>query len=226
MIVFDKVSKSYGSKQALKEVSFTVKPQEFVTLVGPSGAGKTTIIKLLICEEYPTLGTVTINDKNIHLLKKKHIPYYRRQIGVIYQDFKLLPHKTVFENVAFAMEVGGQPGKVIKEEAEKILKLVGLSGRGESFPGELSAGEAQRVAIARALVFEPRFLIADEPTGNLDPKTAWEIIQLLLKINRMGTTVLLATHNREIVNRLGQRVITIVDGGITSDKKHGRYEYK
>jgi len=226
MIIFDEVSKNYNGKLALDEVSFSIKPREFVTLVGPSGAGKTTIIKLLTCEEYPTSGTVSINGKNIHLLKKKHIPYYRRQIGVVYQDFKLLAHKTVFENVAFAMEVGGQAGKVIKEEVEKILKLVGLAGRMESFPNELSSGEAQRVAIARALVFEPRFLIADEPTGNLDPKTAWGIIRILLKINQLGTTILLATHNREIVNKISQRVITIVKGKIISDKKRGRYEYK
>ena len=191
--------------------------------MGPSGAGKSTIIKLLTCEEYPTFGQVTIDGKDVHLLKKAYIPYYRRQIGVVYQDFKLLQNKTVFENVAFALEVTGASDEVIKTETTKMLDLVGLKSKAKSFPHELSGGEAQRVAIARALVLHPRLLIADEPTGNLDPQNAWDIAQLLVKINRMGTTVILATHNREIVDSIGKRVISMKNGKIISDRRHGKY---
>ncbi|MBU2464619.1 MAG: cell division ATP-binding protein FtsE, partial [Candidatus Edwardsbacteria bacterium] len=208
MIVFDKVTKHYGAHKALDNVSFTIKPQEFVVLVGPSGAGKSTLIKLLICEERPTFGRITIDGKDIHLLKEKYIPYYRRQIGVVFQDFKLLPNKTVAENIAFALEVSGKPDQEIDKEVDKILDLVGLKDRADSFPKELSGGEVQRVAIARALVFNPKFLIADEPTGNLDPDNAWGITKLLLKINSLGTTVLLATHNRDIVDAINKRVIS------------------
>ena len=208
----------------LDNVSFTVRPQEFVTLVGPSGAGKSTLIKLLLCEEKPTFGRITIDGKDIHLLKDKYIPYYRRQIGVVFQDFKLLPNKTVAENVAFALEVSGLPDEEIDKEVMKILDLVGLKERGDSFPREMSGGEAQRIAIARALVFQPKFLIADEPTGNLDPKNALEIAKLLLKINSMGTTVLLATHNRDIVDLINKRVISIEDGKVVRDKRKGKYD--
>jgi len=223
MIIFDKVSKFYGQTEALKNVSFKIKPKEFVVIVGPSGAGKSTLMRLLTCEEQPSFGRITINGRDIHLLKKQHIPFYRRQIGVVYQDFKLLPQKTVFENIAFALEVSNQPPKEIEEQVNKIIKLVGLENKKENFPHELSGGEAQRVAIARALAFEPRLLLADEPTGNLDPKTAWGIIQLLLKINSLGTTVIVATHNKEIVDRLHKRVVTLVDGKVTKDIKQGRY---
>lgn len=224
MIQFKRVTKHYGTKKALDNVSFAIMPREFVTLVGPSGAGKSTLIKLMTCEEYPTFGEVTIDEKNIHLINQKYIPYYRRQIGVVYQDFKLLPNKTVFENVAFAMEVSGAPTPVIKREVMKIIELVGLKDKVNNFPKELSGGEAQRVAIARALVFSPRLLIADEPTGNLDPDNAWDIAQLLLKINRMGTTVILATHNREIVDAIGKRVISFKDGKLMSDRRKGKYK--
>ncbi|MFA5270392.1 MAG: cell division ATP-binding protein FtsE [Patescibacteria group bacterium] len=223
MIQFKRVTKHYGTKKALDNVSFAIMPREFVSLVGPSGAGKSTLIKLLTCEEYPTFGEVTIDGKNIHLINQRYIPYYRRQIGVVYQDFKLLPNKTVYENVAFAMEVSGAPTGVIKREVMKIIELVGLKDKVDSFPKELSGGEAQRVAIARALVFSPRLLIADEPTGNLDPNNAWDISQLLLKINRMGTTVILATHNREIVDAIGKRVISFKDGKLMSDRRKGKY---
>src|SRR3989344_8084485 len=188
MIQLKRVTKHYGTKKALDNVSFAIMPREFVSLVGPSGAGKSTLIKLLTCEEYPTFGEITIDGKNIHLINQRYIPYYRRQIGVVYQDFKLLPNKTVYENVAFAMEVSGAPTGVIRREVMKIIELVGLKDKVDNFPKELSGGEAQRVAIARALVFSPRLLIADEPTGNLDPNNAWDIAQLLVKINRMGTT--------------------------------------
>ena len=223
MIQFNRVTKHYGTVRALDGVSFTILPREFVSLVGPSGAGKSTVVRLLTCEEYPTFGQVTIDGKDIHLLKKSYIPYYRRQIGVVYQDFKLLPHKTVFENVAFALEVTGASDEVIKTETTKILELVGLKEKVDSFPSELSGGEAQRVGIARALVLHPRLLIADEPTGNLDPHTAWEIAQLLLKINRLGTTVILATHNRDIVDGIGKRVISLKNGKLISDRRHGKY---
>lgn len=224
MIQFKRITKHYGTVKALDGVSFTIAPQEFISLVGPSGAGKSTLIKLLTCEEYPTFGQVTIDGKDVHLLKKRYIPYYRRQIGVVYQDFKLIANKTVYENVAFAMEVSGASLNIIKEEVLKILNLVGLKDKVNSFPHELSAGEAQRVAIARALVFSPRLLIADEPTGNLDPRNAWEITRLLLKINKLGTTVILATHNRDIVDAIGKRVILLENGKLISDKRKGKYK--
>ncbi|AKM84599.1 TPA: cell division ATP-binding protein FtsE [Patescibacteria group bacterium] len=226
MIVFDKVTKHYGSHKALDDVSFSIRPREFVILVGPSGAGKTTLIKLLLCEEKPTFGRITIDDKDIHLLKDRYIPYYRRQIGVVFQDFKLLPNQTVAENVAFAMEVSGKPDNEITKEVMKILELVGLKDKASNFPRELSGGEIQRVAIARALVFQPKFLIADEPTGNLDPVTAWDITKLLLKINSLGTTVLLATHNREIVDNINKRVINMDKGRVVRDRRRGKYDYK
>jgi cell division transport system ATP-binding protein len=224
MIIFDQVTKHYGSKKVLDDISFTIQPQEFVTIVGPSGAGKSTLVKLLMCEEKPTFGRITIDGKDIHLLKEEYIPYYRRQIGVVFQDYKLLSEKTVYENVAFAMEVSGKPDREIRKEVGKILDLVGLKDKESNFPKELSGGEAQRVGIARALVFQPKFLIADEPTGNLDPKTAWEITKLLLKINDMGTTVLLVAHNPEVVNMVHKRVITLVKGKINKDLKKGRYD--
>lgn len=224
MIIFDEVTKHYGTHKVLDGISFTIKPQEFVTIVGASGAGKSTLIKLLLCEERPTFGRITIDDKDIHLLKDEYIPYYRRQIGVVFQDFKLLPNKTVYENVAFAMEVSGKPDIEIRKGVMKILDLVGLKDKANNFPNELSGGEAQRVAIARALVFEPKFLIADEPTGNLDPKNAAEIGKLLIKINDLGTTVLLVTHNPEIVDLIHRRVITLEKGEVVKDRKKGKYE--
>lgn len=224
MIQFNRVTKHYGAVRALDGVNFTILPREFVSLVGPSGAGKSTVVKLLTCEEYPTFGQVTIDGKDVHLLKKSYIPYYRRQIGVVYQDFKLLPNKTVYENVAFALEVTGASDEKIKTETTKILELVGLKSKANNFPHELSGGEAQRVAIARALVLRPRLLIADEPTGNLDPHTGWEIAQLLLKVNRLGTTVILATHNRDIVDNIGKRVISLKNGKLISDRRHGKYK--
>lgn len=224
MIIFDQVTKHYGSKKVLDNITFSIKPQEFVTIVGPSGAGKSTLVKLLMCEEKPTFGRITIDGKDIHLLKEEYIPYYRRQIGVVFQDYKLLSDKTVYENVAFAMEVSGKSDREIRKEVGRILDLVGLKDKENNFPKELSGGEAQRVAIARALVFHPKFLIADEPTGNLDPKTAWEITKLLLKINDMGTTVLLVAHNPEVVNMVHKRVITLVKGKVNKDLKKGRYD--
>lgn len=223
MIIFDKVTKHYGTHKALDNVSFSIQPQEFVILVGPSGAGKSTLIKLLLCEEKPTFGNITIDGRDIHLLEERFIPYYRRQIGVVFQDFKLLRGKTVFENIAFALEVSGKPDNQIKKEVNKILDLVGLHDKGDNFPSELSGGERQRVAIARALVFNPKFLIADEPTGNLDPQNSWEIAKLLIKINELGTTVLLATHNRDIVDAVHKRVISLDGGQLIRDRKRSKY---
>jgi cell division transport system ATP-binding protein len=223
MIVFDEVTKYYGNFRALNRVSFSIQPEEFVILVGASGSGKTTLVRLLTCVEKPSAGIITINDRNIHLLKESYIPYYRRQIGVVYQDFKLLDDRTVFENVAFAMEVSGKPDAIIEKEVAKILDLVGIKDKAHRFPKELSGGEIQRVAIARAMVFKPKLLIADEPTGNLDPVTSWEVVKLLMKLNELGTTVLMATHDREIVDKMNKRVIVLQKGEIISDKKKGKY---
>lgn len=225
MIKFEKVSKIYGKNiAALDNVSLDIGPREFVCIVGQSGAGKSTIVKLINMEEYPTEGKISVGGINYEKFPKRNIPYLRRKIGIVYQDFKLLPKKNVFENVAYALEVAGVPGKEIGERVPKILQLVGLLKNSKSCPDELSGGERQRVAIARALVHQPKILIADEPTGNLDPKNAWEIIDLLQKINSFGTTVLLTTHNKEIVNSLKKRVITLAKGKITKDQKVGKYE--
>jgi cell division transport system ATP-binding protein len=223
LIDIQKVSKHYGQIRALSRVSFAIHKGEFVCLVGPSGAGKTTLIRLLTCEEKPTFGRILVGNRDIHLLPKREIPLYRRKIGVVFQDYKLLPTKTVYENVAYALEVSGEPTKVIKERVPKILELVGLSGRANNYPDELSGGEKQRTSLARALVHKPHILIADEPTGNLDPATSWEIINLLFQINKKGTTVLLATHDREIVNALRKRVVGLKGGKLIYDKKRGKY---
>lgn len=225
MIHFEHVKKAYGKKiVALDDINLDIKPKEFVCIVGQSGAGKSTIVKLINREEEQTEGKIEVGGMDFSKFPQKNVPYLRRKIGVVYQDFKLLPKKNVFENVAYALEVAGVRGKEIKDRVPKILQLVGLLKNAKSLPNELSGGEAQRVAIARALVHHPRILIADEPTGNLDPKNAWEIIDLLLKINEIdGTTVLLTTHNKEIVNNLKKRVVTLSKGKITKDQKVGRY---
>ncbi len=224
MILFDRVTKIYPNKSvALSGVNLHIQPKEFVTIVGSSGAGKSTLIKLLTREEKQTSGKIVVAGLDYDTLKEKDIPQVRRKIGVVFQDFKLLPQRNVYENVAFAMEVSGAKNKEIKRAVPKVLQLVGLSAKHNNFPDELSGGERQRAAIARALVRQPKILVADEPTGNLDPKTAWEIIELLLKINRFGTTVLLTTHNKEIVNALKRRVITINRGRLVKDEQQGRY---
>lgn len=204
-------------------MSFEIKKGEFVSIVGPSGAGKSTLVRLLICEEKPTSGKITVGGYDITKLNAAEIPYYRRKIGVVFQDFKLLPQKTVFENTAYALEVCGYPDSEIRRRVPKILEMVGLLERAKNLPDELSGGEKQRTSLARALVHGPRLLIADEPTGNLDPKTSWEIIELLTKINDRGTIVILATHDKEIVNALGRRVVTIKAGQLVSDEAIGRY---
>jgi cell division transport system ATP-binding protein len=225
MILLDRVTKTYGkaTKPALNRISLHVEPREFVILVGTSGAGKSTLLKLLTREEKPTSGKIVVGGIDYDTLKDRHIPLLRRKIGVVFQDFKLLPQRTVFENVAFALEIAGMTNREIKTTVPRIIELVGLNGKEKSFPHQLSGGERQRVAIARAMVRQPKILIADEPTGNLDPKHSWEIVKLLEKINKYGTTVILTTHNVEIVNRLKRRVVTIENGKITSDQSQGSY---
>lgn len=224
MIRFRNVSKIYSPDiYALKNVSLHIKPGEFVSIVGQSGTGKTTIVKLIIAEEKASKGRVIIGDWDITNIKEREIPILRRQIGVIFQDFKLLPRKTVFENVSFGLEVAGVKQKKINDVVPQVLKIVGLGGKQERFPRQLSGGEQQRTAIARALVYRPKILVADEPTGNLDSINSQEIVSLLKKINQFGTTVVLVTHNREIVNSLRKRVITVDQGSIISDQKSGKY---
>lgn len=224
MILFDRVTKTYNKTNiALERVSLHVEPKEFVIIVGASGAGKSTFLKLLTREEKPTSGKIIVGGVDYDKLKDRDIPLLRRKIGVVFQDFKLLPNKTAFENVAFALEIVGMSSKEINHTVPKVLNIVGLKGKEKSYPLELSGGERQRVAIARAVVRQPKILIADEPTGNLDPKHAWDVIKVLEKINRYGTTVILTTHNQEIVNKLKRRVITVKDGRVVSDKANGSY---
>ncbi len=220
MILFDRVVKQYGKNGnlVLDRITLHVEPKEFVVVVGQSGVGKTTLLRLITREEKPTSGKIVVGGIDYDKLKDKNIPLLRRKIGVVFQDFKLLPNKNVFENVAFALEIVGVSSKEIKHTVPKVLDIVNLSGKEKRMPIELSGGERQRVAIARAIVRQPRILIADEPTGNLDPKHAWDVIRVLEKINRYGTTVLLTTHNQEIVNKLKRRVVTISNGRIISDK--------
>ena len=227
MILLDRVSKTYSKRSdsaALEHISLHIEPKEFVIIVGPSGAGKSTLLKLLTREEKPTTGKIIVGGIDYEHLKDKDVPRLRRRIGVVFQDFKLLPNKTVFENVAFALEIIGISTKEIRHTVPRVLDIVGLKGKEKSMPLELSGGERQRVAIARAIVRQPKILIADEPTGNLDPKHAWDVIRVLEKINRYGTTVLLTTHNQEIVNKLKRRVITIEGGKVTGDRSNGKYK--
>jgi len=227
VILLDRVSKSYSKNSdqtALERVSLHIEPKEFVIIVGPSGAGKSTLLKLLTREEKPTGGKIVVGGIDYEQLKDKDVPKLRRRIGVVFQDFKLLPNKTVYENVAFALEIIGISTKEIRHTVPRVLDIVGLKGKEKSMPMELSGGERQRVAIARAIVRQPKILIADEPTGNLDPKHAWDVIKVLEKINRYGTTVLLTTHNQDIVNKLKRRVITIEGGKVVSDRANGGYK--
>ena len=213
-----------NGKVALSEVDVTIPRGDFVFLVGASGAGKTTFIKLLIREVQPTAGRVVVAGRDLARLRRREVPRLRRRIGIVFQDFRLLPAKTVFENVAFALEVTGASGMEIRRRVPMLLNLVGLHQHGDHLPTQLSGGEQQRVAIARALVHDPAILIADEPTGNLDPVTSWEIIQLLIQINVLGTTVLMATHNQEIVNAMRRRVLALEDGKLVRDESEAAYE--
>jgi cell division transport system ATP-binding protein len=223
MITLHNVSKSYNKNQILRGINLRIEPGEFVSIVGQSGAGKTTMVKILIGEERVGTGQVAIGDWDITRISKKEIPYLRRQIGVIFQDFKLLPKKTLEENVSFALEVSGGTSAKIKKVVPSVMKIVGLEDKRRRYPNEVSGGEQQRTAIARALVHQPKILLADEPTGNLDAINANEIIDLLLRINKFGTTVILVTHNKDIVNRLNRRVVTMEQGQIISDQAHGKY---
>lgn len=224
MIVFDRVSKIYPDNSvALDEVTLSIEPREFVSIVGPSGAGKTTLLKLFLGEERPTEGAVYYESTNIHKLNKKETDMFRRKVGMIFQDFRLLPNKTVYENIAFTMEAAGRTDEEIESDVPHVLELVDLTPKVWNFPRELSGGEKQRVAIARALVNEPDIIIADEPTGNLDPANTYDIVQILKKINDLGTTVLLATHNKGIIDLLKRRVVAMEYGKVVRDDKSGKY---
>lgn len=226
MILLDQVSKTYRGDlhPALDHVSLHIEPNEFVFLVGQSGAGKSTLMKMITKEEIPDSGKIIIGGIDLDYVKKRYIPHYRRRLGVVYQDFKLLPSRTVYENVAFALEIAGMSNREIDKTVPKVLELVGLSDAAKKFPRELSGGMAQRVSIARSVARQPKILIADEPTGNLDKITRGEIIDLLQKINDFGTTVLVTTHDETIVNNLQKRVVTLKNGKIVSDQKnHGIY---
>ena len=227
MILLDSVTKKYpgDDEPALDDVSLHIEPNEFVFLVGKSGAGKSTLIKMLTKEEVPDSGKIVVGGIDLDYVKKRHIPGYRRRLGVVFQDFKLLPRRTVYENVAFALEIMGMSSKDIKKTVPKVLELVDLLPQANKFPGQLSGGQQQRVSIARSVARQPKILIADEPTGQLDKLTTEEIIDLLKKINDFGTTILVTTHNENIVNNLGKRVITLKKGKIVDDQKnHGIYK--
>lgn len=226
MIHFANVSKFYNNGNesiALEDVNLKIEPKEFVTLVGKSGAGKSTLVKLMIGEEKPTRGKILVDGEEVNKLRSSELPALRRRIGVIFQDFRLLPKKTAYENVAFAMEVAGRPHYEIKQIVPQVLDMVGLADKTNHFPHQMSGGEKQRAAIARAMINRPMVIVADEPSGNLDPINTWEIIKLLIKINELGTTVVLATHSKEIVNALGKRVVSLDAGRVVRDEQNGRY---
>lgn len=224
MIHFDKVSKIYRDNSvALDKVSFSIEPGEFVSIVGHSGAGKSTLIKMFLAEEQPTSGKVQYGSLNVHNLSRREMNNFRRKIGTVFQDFRLLPRKTVFENISFAMEAAGRSDEEIQADVPHVLRLVDLENKMWNFPDELSGGEKQRVAIARAIVNQPDIVIADEPTGNLDPINTYEIVQIFKKINDLGTMVLLTTHNKGVVDSVGKRVITMERGKIVRDDPKGHY---
>jgi cell division transport system ATP-binding protein len=224
VVVLHDVTKRYpNGREALKDVDLVVPEGDFVFLVGPSGAGKSTLMKLLIRDELATRGDVVIDGYDLARIKRRQVPRIRRKIGTVFQDFKLLPRKSVWENVAFALEVTGTPRRQIRPAVDRVVALVGLSGQADQIPTQLSGGEQQRTAIARALVHDPRIIIADEPTGNLDPVISWEIIQLLLRINELGVTILMATHQAEVVTALRKRVVALEDGRIIRDETGAAY---
>lgn len=225
--MMNNVSKVYpGGSVALQDINVHIEPGEFVFVVGPSGAGKSTFIKMLFREVLPTTGSIFVNGVDIMSLTPKEIPFMRRQLGIIFQDYRLLPDRTVFENVAFAMQVIEAPHRKIKRQVLNVLDLVGLRHRANAYPNELSGGEQQRIAIARAIVNDPLLVIADEPTGNLDPETSWDIMEIFKEINATGTTIVMATHDKEVVDAMGKRVIAIEHGHIVRDEKEGVYGYE
>ena len=227
MLIMNDVSKVYpGGSVALQDVNVHIEPGEFVFVVGPSGAGKSTFIKMLFREVLPTTGSIFVNGMDILALSPKEIPFMRRQLGIIFQDYRLLPDRTVFENVAFAMQVIEAPHRKIRRQVNNVLDLVGLRHRSNAYPNELSGGEQQRIAIARAIVNDPVFVIADEPTGNLDPETSWDIMKIFKEINSAGTTIVMATHDKDVVDAMGKRVIAIEQGRIVRDEKEGAYGYE
>lgn len=226
MIYFDNVTKKYtdlDTEPSLENITLSVAPGEFVTVVGHSGAGKTTLTKLILAEEKPTSGTVSYQSVDIHKLPEKDLMKLRQRIGVVFQDFRLIPNKNAYENISFAMEAVGRDDEEIDSDVSHVLALVGLENRAMHFPHQLSGGEKQRLAIARAIINQPDIIIADEPTGNLDPKNAQEVINILKKINSLGTTIILTTHNKGVVDNLGKRVVTLENGRIIRDDKEGKY---
>jgi cell division transport system ATP-binding protein len=223
MIYFNNVTKRYNDNTSLEEVTISIAPGEFVSVVGHSGAGKTTLTKLILAEEAPTEGTVFFESTDIHKLSNRDLTNLRRKIGVVFQDFRLLPNKTAYENIAFAMEAAGKTDEQIAEDVPHVLELVDLAHRANHFPKQLSGGEKQRLAIARAIITQPELIIADEPTGNLDPINTNEVVNILKKINDLGTTILLTTHNRTVIDQIKKRVITLENGRVIRDDKDGKY---
>ncbi len=225
MIYFEKVSKLYNGNRApaLEDITLSVAPKEFISIVGHSGAGKTTLLKMLLAEERPTAGTIFFESVNVHELPSSALHHYRRKIGMVFQDFRLIPHKTAYENIAFAMEAAGRTDEEIASDVPHILELVDLGDKADHFPHQLSGGEQQRVAIGRAIINQPDVIVADEPTGNLDPINTYEVVQILKKINELGTTVIITTHNKGVVDAVDRRVITMDRGHIVRDDAHGQY---
>ena len=229
MLSIQKITKIYPPRNngkptvALDDVSFEIKEKEFASIVGKSGAGKTTMLKLILAEEKPTNGQIFFDGQDIHKIKKSQLPKLRQRFGTVFQDYKLFPSKTTYENVAYVMEVMGASDKEIKRDVLQVLEIVGLADRADNFPNELSGGEKQRATIARALIHRPEVILADEPTGNLDPYNTFDIIRLLVKIYELGTTVILATHDKEVINTLGKRVITLEEGKVIRDEERGRF---
>ena len=223
MIYFDKVTKMYGDTIALEGITLSVAPKEFVSVVGHSGAGKTTLLKLLLVEEKPTDGNVFFESIDVNDLPSSALHYYRRKIGMVFQDFRLIPNKTAYENIAFAMEAAGRSDEEIATDVPHILELVNLADKATHFPDQLSGGEKQRIAIGRAIINQPELIVADEPTGNLDPINAYEVVEILKKINELGTTIVITTHNKDVVNAIGKRVITIDRGKMVRDDAGGKY---
>ncbi len=223
MIYFDKVTKRYGDMAALDEVTLSIAPKEFVSIVGHSGAGKTTLLKLLLAEERPTEGSVFFESVDVNDLPSSVLYHYRRKIGVVFQDFRLIPNKTAYENIAFAMEAAGRTDDEIASDVPYILELVNLGDKANHFPSQLSGGEKQRIAIGRAIINQPELIVADEPTGNLDPINTYEIVEILKKINELGTTIIITTHNKGVVDAVGSRVVTIDRGKVVRDDAKGQY---